>query len=548
MAIPKITPLPPAPTRADGAVDFSSKADALVAAWPPTIVALNASYLWVAQQMDAAEGFKNAAADFAKSASVSAQAANTSSILAHQAVAAVQQASGAQVQLAAEQVALAVTARNEAQALAEAAGAGVPADRRLYTSLQIKGDGTVAWRDRNWIGEVVIAVAAQDSTYIQTGGIYLQSAYPQLFKAIGKIATPGVYSFQSVTNTSGYIVDDMASDGNGTWIVASTSTTGSGLSTIGYVLRSIDDGKTWATVSVPRLIVQSVRFVDGIWVIAGRLYDASDTRIQWAYSTTDGASWVFVGRLANSPNSRRVTLSVGDDGLLVLTGDYRDLYGKSTAWNSVFIPSNVLSSPSSAWSDYNFAAGTGSSTHFLENSVGGSTRVGDYVIVVGELGKIARCLVTSTTVSNGSVVTSGVTNNLNGVAAKGDTVIAVGAAGTILRSSDQGATFRPSAVSVSPDFTAIEGMGSGVWVAGTSAGALWISTDDGFTFTQTIPSGVSTRIYRVRGAGNTVIIGSEKTIRRSDSLYNYDQNAQFLVPAVPAPNGLKSFIKAKEAV
>lgn len=114
MATPVIPALPPAPTRSDGAVDFSSKADALAAAWPPTIVALNASYVWMAQQVAAAEGYKNAAA-------ASAQTATEQAAIA----AGAGGAAAEQVALAAQQVTLAtqqaVNAANSAAA-AEAAG------------------------------------------------------------------------------------------------------------------------------------------------------------------------------------------------------------------------------------------------------------------------------------------------------------------------------------------------------------------------------------------------------------------------------------------
>ncbi len=543
MATPVIKALPAAPTRSDGADDFAAKADTFVAALPPLVVQINSTSEWIGGQVAAAEGYKTAAAGSASAAADSASAADAAKLAAQKAVTDAEQAGAAQVELAQDQVALSVAAKDEAQAAAQAAGsaAGLPSERVPYSVLQVTSDGRSAWGARDRIGEVVTAVKAQDASYIQTGSVYLQASYPELFQLLGKITTPGVYSFQGVTNPSGYTVVDIATDGNGTWIAACSETTGTSTSLLGYVLRSVDDGKTWTPVSIQRVRVRAVGYVNGVWVVVGGSYDTSSDNVWFSTSKDGGATWA----MGDNTNTRtassnaRMFLEVGESGGLVLTGSDQDIYGAWSIWTSLF-----LNAPSGAqWSAWAGTAGLGT----LTAGAGGAARSGAYNVVVTTLGKMSRALVSAAATSTGSAVNTGVTADLKAVAAKAGTIIAVGASGTIIRSTDDAATFRPSAVSGSPDFRSIEGVGGGVWIAGTSAGVLWISLDDGFTFTQTTPSGVATAVTRIKAAGNTVVLNSGTVIRRSESLYSYDQNTQFIVPAVAAPSGLKSFIKAREA-
>lgn len=69
MAIPNITPLPPAPTRADGSDDFVEKADTFVAALPPMVTQTNTAIAGINQastQVAADAAFAAAAADRAE--------------------------------------------------------------------------------------------------------------------------------------------------------------------------------------------------------------------------------------------------------------------------------------------------------------------------------------------------------------------------------------------------------------------------------------------------------------------------------------------------
>jgi len=544
MAAPTFAVFPPAPSRSEGQEDFNQAADTFAAALPPFALKMNLAITWMAETMTAVSASQSAAADSASAAAQSASNANTAKLAAQKAVTDASAAGAQQVQLAKDQVALATSAKGEAQAAAQAAGAatGLPSQRIPHTFLKVRGDGVIGWGARDQIGQVVMAVKAQDASYIQTGGVYLQSSYPELYPIIGKLPTPGVYSFQGVTNTSAYTVLDMATDGKGTWIAAVSDTTGTSTSVLGYVLRSVDDAKTWAPISVRRVRVQAVGYVNDTWVVVGGHYDTSNKNVAFSISVDGGATWSVGDTNSNLrvfDNRARLVLETSADGGLVLTGSDLDIYNKWTMWTSLF-----LNAPSgSQWSAYAAAGGLVQ----IDAGAAGAARTGAYNIVVTTLGRMSRGLVTTAGTSVGNAVNTGVTADLKAIGSKAGTVIAVGASGTIIRSTDDAATFRPSAVSGTPDFRSVEGVGGGVWIAGTSTGVLWISLDDGFTFTETTPSGLATAVTRIKAAGNTVALNGGASIRRSESLYSYDQNTQFIVPAVAAPSGLKTFIKAREA-
>lgn len=106
-----LLPDPPLPTDPESVFDI--KAGASLTAQQASIPQLNASFSWIATQVNAAEGYKNAAA-------LSAQTATEQAAIASGAGG----AAAAQVALAAEQVQLATTqATNAAQSAAAAEAA-----------------------------------------------------------------------------------------------------------------------------------------------------------------------------------------------------------------------------------------------------------------------------------------------------------------------------------------------------------------------------------------------------------------------------------------
>lgn len=75
MAVPVISNLPPAPNRNDAPADFTPKADTMIGALQPMVVQLNASYVWIASQVNAAEGYASSAATSAQTAGAAANSA-----------------------------------------------------------------------------------------------------------------------------------------------------------------------------------------------------------------------------------------------------------------------------------------------------------------------------------------------------------------------------------------------------------------------------------------------------------------------------------------
>ena len=118
---PTITPLPPAPLPTDAETVFDAKAGVRLTAEEVMVVELNASFSWVATQVNAAEGFKNAAATSASAAAGSASAANTSKNAAAQSAIDATNNGAAQVALAAAQASNAAVQASNAAASATAA-------------------------------------------------------------------------------------------------------------------------------------------------------------------------------------------------------------------------------------------------------------------------------------------------------------------------------------------------------------------------------------------------------------------------------------------
>jgi len=180
-AVPVIGDLPPAPTRSDGAADFTPKADAMIGALQPLVVQVNIATQWMNGRLTDAQAAQAAAA-------ASATAAADSATLA-----------GQKVGLAADQVGLATTQANNAaasaisaQAYAQAAGAAVGPPPVANRFLGTDGAGVPGWK------EIVIPPAFSvgdilDSSRTLTvpdwltcdGAVYLQASYPALFAKIG---------------------------------------------------------------------------------------------------------------------------------------------------------------------------------------------------------------------------------------------------------------------------------------------------------------------------------------------------------------------------
>jgi len=548
---PLIPEMPPAPSRSEGQAAFNITAGPFIAAMPPMVVNINIALTWIGQQVTAVDGYRQAAATSASNAADSASAANAAKNAAAQSATDATNNGKAQVDLAKDQVTLAQQAASVAQAAAAAAGAaaGLPSmvGKKGWVLEVTPSEMGAVWRPRHNVGDVAITAGTLDASYILTGGIYLQSAFPVLFQKIGKIPTPGVYSFQGVSNPNGYVITDLDSDGNGTWIAAVSDVTGTSTALLGYVLRSTDNGLNWTPVSISRLRNSKIRYASGIWMCVGRFYDTSRNSLYCAHSVDGGQTWSVAREITSVPGnigSNPPYLEVNELGELVLMGTYTNTSNATySSWTSRFMPSNV--GVTAEWSAYSFTGSPFGNTANI--NVQGQVRIGGYSLLYGLAGIIGRVTVTTTGTGQSQLINSKTTNDLKGGAAKEGTVVIAGSGGTVIRSTDMGASFLGSAVSGAPDFVSVEGVGGGVWLLGASDGTVWISLDDGFTVTRSIPSGVTTPVRRIRNAGGAVVLSSNAAIRRSESQYSYDQNTQFLVPLVTVPSGFRSYVKAKEA-
>lgn len=309
VATTPITPLPKAPSRADGREAFNQYSDPFIAAMPPMVVQINERLVWIADQVTACEGYKSAAAASATNAATSATTA------------------GQKVTLAAAEVTKAVTARqgaeaarDAAQVAAQAAGAaaGLPAARVPFTVLQVNAAGNVAWgygvpdtsaalagqalilgagKVPGWgypaqqIGDVLYTSRNPGAGYLPaSGGVYLQSAYPQLFALVGLLGGLRLTSFVSKASTP--VLDNFEFGENGVVLAYSTAA-----GTVNNIYRSTDYGNTFslAVAAVDAATIGRLMHLGGvIWLAL--LGTAKVLR-----STDNGSTWAPIN-VSGTPN------------------------------------------------------------------------------------------------------------------------------------------------------------------------------------------------------------------------------------------------------
>ncbi|WP_338546888.1 hypothetical protein V6W80_10115 [Pseudomonas benzopyrenica] len=269
MAISKLTPLPPAPSQDDTEEVFVSRADASLTAQRGMVGELN-------QMLDA-----------------------LNPVLPN-------------IETAGSNAARAEAAAQQAQTYAAAAGAsaGIPAlvGKKGKALVVAPDEKSVLFGDVGQkVGDILLTAGNPGSTYIQTGKIYQQKAYPDLFAKIGllgdnfttgPILTSGSSSFSigsslsnpiaegksgvrlyfksntvisieatpktkfTIPNSPGGSIASIDTDGNGVWLIGTTT---------GTLHRSLDNGETWSAGIVltgssnSNVLVRSNR--NGSWLI-----------------------------------------------------------------------------------------------------------------------------------------------------------------------------------------------------------------------------------------------------------------------------------------
>lgn len=517
MAAPIITPLPVPPARGDAPADFSSKADAFVAALVPFVTQANAQADFNDQRATDSESSATASAN-------SASAAANSATLAAQ-----------QVGLATQEADRSGSAADTATAAAAAAGAaaGLPAlVGNAGKALIVKTDesGVEFGEVGQKIGDILETIRTPDATYLLCDTIYTQAAYPELFAIIGTQGEKddGVNPV-SISHGlgSGYIVWAIQVGMNDVFVAVG----GSGNSdTNGVAGRSTDKGLTWSPIptltggySLKSLATDGV----GTWVAT---MNRSGGAAAVARSTDNGLTWTVSDLTVGYSNN-------GQPPSLVYDGVSRFLiysYGQSTThgaistdggatWAGVVLPTGIqyVTSDGSG-SFYMTRQPAANQQEFLK------TGVSD--------------LIFSTVISR-----TGGGNTYFGTPVHGGGISAFIMDAQLFVSDDGGKTWTAKLIARGIAGTNVTVSRDGYIFVRYYKGVLF-SSDKGETWIARPTGGIQMAINgNMTSDGVVVSVGDSATFSRSTRLYNYDVATQFKTPARKAPNGYKAYIKGKLA-
>lgn len=542
MAVPVISNLPPAPTRNDGAADFTPKADAMIGALQPMVVQINIALQWMNGQLTDTQAAQAAAAASALAAAQSAAAAaNSATAATNNGAAQVQLAAAqvalattqaqlatsngqAQVALAAEQADNAEASALSAQAYAQSAGAGAGVPEPVPNKfLGTDSAGVVGWRDAGQkIGDTLFSSQNPGPTYLPlNGGVYSQAAYPELFSIVGLISGSFAETWSAVTSNAGSnAINAVETDGNGVWVAAGAA---------GAMVRSTDNGVTWTAVT-SRFGATAINGLAcdraGVWVAVG---DAGKV----SRSTNNGAAWTAVtSGLTNTDtlysvacdrNSTFIATAITEGSSQVAIRSTN----KAASWASVTVNGSANGGHKSIATDRKGVWICSASTAFVWRSL--------------DDGLTWTQISTLRGAGSGRIATDG-----KGVWIATNSGNAVNAA----RSTDNGLTWAEVAVSITVAGTAIATDSNGTWLLGSSQ-ATRRSIDNGYTWAEVTIAGLSggtTALgfgkdgVAMAGAGSAAGI-----LRRSTPTYGYDTATQFKLPNQPAAIGLAAYIKAKDA-
>lgn len=571
--------LPPAPQRQMASNVYPVVADTWAAAIGPWTVQLNVVTRWVATQVNAAEEYKIAAASSAIAADESARSAAKSAgdatsngaaqvdLAKQQVTLATQQAQlaktngaeqvalaaqqaqlatsngNAQVQLAAQKVAQAEVIktdtgkiRDSTQVLADAVQttAGFPSYiNKQGWVITVKEDGSgVEWRPRHRIGEVVQAAGSVSNTFLpMTGGLYLQSAYPELFSKVGLLGAIAGDSWTSLSTTAPQLTN-MRSGQDGV-LIAHKGVQGSTL------YRSVDKGANWVEMDLTAAVgsataVPLAMATDkkGVWVVSfssGNAVRSADNGLTWVKITIGSSA--YQGDLSTDGNG--VWLSIGGSSVTNVTRSVDN----GLTWK--------------------FIVGIG--------SFSGGVSVGDgngnwYVTTSARVYKSTDNGLTFSSVYSG-----------NGGAIKGllfsrglliAYCAAAGSTSAVIKSADGGSSWLGIAApgySIIPEGFSGTTDGADAWYIGLATGRILRSVDNtetwevltaaktGFTGNDDTVRALATSGADLVAAANAASTAAVGKVRLSLASLPYDGATLFKLPSLPSYKGITSFIKAKEA-
>lgn len=520
-AVPVISDLPSAPTRSDGAADFTPKADAMIGALQPMVVQVNIALQWMNGRLTDTQAAQGAAASSASNAASSASAAANSATAAT--------TNGAeQVQLAADQVGLAVTARqgaeaalasNQVVAAAVQASAGMPSfeGHDAFDVLQINSAKTgVQWgKVGQSVGDVLQSVANPGALYLPAdGSIYLKSAYPLLAAAVGTIGEKNfAATFSSVSAGFGSnSINGIACGKDGVFIAAGA----------GVLARSTNGGATWTTITGVGL-TSNFRSIatdkNGVWV--------AGTDSAQAYRSTDnGLTWAAISVSPSLPNGNMVSIATDRLGVWIIIQDAATGHYRSTNNGASFTQVN---------------SGIPGAGLFVETDGQGTW----LIITSASPSPLARS-------DDGGVTWTYATRSGSSaflsphriVTDRKGTWVATSTDRTLLISKDKGVSWAMTGLIAAQLCVS----SSGIWVAGTTAGGVFRSSD--LLEWKISASGLGSATVNALccdDSGNFLAGTATGVMTRSVPAYFYDTSTQFRVPKLAANGPVIPYIKSKVA-
>lgn len=369
------------------------------------------------------------------------------------------------------------------------------------------------------VGDVLITARAPGSLYLPlSAGVYLQSAYPELFAVIGLGKNDPAADWTTLTAPvppipAGSFFGAMATDRNGRWIAVVVNASAGYLP--GYIARSADNGATWSAIRVSTTLNLSNIATDGtgVWCMGstgGSLIKSIDHGLTWDITTPFGS----VNVSGISTDGAGVWVAVASSGTVA----YRSTDNAQT-WTTVTLPI------------------TGSWVSIDTN------RQGAWIMVSATGGIILR------STNNGLTwvrVTISGTPAFKSVASNGRTTwVAAGAAA--LRSTDGGLTWNTVSLGVTGTAQgSISASSRGVWLAAFDS-AVVRSVDDGATWLTLPAAGSSMMGIANDNKGTWMVGGRAAALRRGVPLYDFDPATQFQLPDYMTPEGVNAYIRAKSA-
>lgn len=491
-----LLPDPPLPTDPESV--FDAKAGASLTAQQASIPQLNTAFDWVATQVNAAEGHKNAAATSASAASDSATSAGSSKSSAE-------------------------TAAQTAQIAAAAAGAsagigqlGNPGD-----SLQVNAarTGLVFGPSDGKVGDVLISARNPGPLFVPAnGGIRAQSALPSLLGVLGYLGGQVGQQYATVSAGVTTTMVDVASapnpNGGAPLVMQLTSSNG--------VNFSLDGGATWvARASIPGVNVHTSLTYDELnklWLATystgNQISYSADDGVTWSLTPTSGALPAGLSKIVADTNGVWVAT-----GVAASTSVYRST-DKGLTWTAIATGASAAHTAISTDNKGVWCVAVGST---IRRSVDGGLTWAVQFTASSTQNAISND-------RNGVWLISGLTSNSN-----------------TYKSVDNGLTWTLLATPVTSTVTDIAySQGFFFLVRNVSPQLIMISSAaDATVYTVPTAAVLASLIKVTATTGYVVAVNSANTtVLRSAPIFAYDPASQLQLPNFPVATGLQAWVKA----